>query len=742
MRQRSGKKIFAECSNGDFVGRKAELDRLLRHAGGQGGTNGVVLLTAPSAGSSELMRQAYDRIFAAASDVIPFYFEIKASDGTPRNLALRFVREFLLQTVAFRRRDLSILGASPEISEIAELAVPADGYWVDRLIETFHGESKLDDDRSFVRNCLSAPLRAGGHGANAFVMIDGLHLAARMPGGETFAGDLKDIFSRASTPFAFSGLRRYLFARMPFESMPVEHLSIANAAKLVESLAAKTGVAVNEQTRDLIAVQLGGNVGHIASLFASAAEKKAALDSFDGVEKLYTDEIFGGRIGRYFDAVFDGICPEPELQASVLRLLAESLAYGDGRIPLAYWKKHTGLTGTALETLLARMNQDEIVNMESGAVRFAALNTPLGDYVAGRARLDLSGESRALVVGETLAANVKRAPALMARRYRQGSAIGLRSIMQAFDGQTVSTAMLDYERFKAELKGADEEKIQRAFTEDSTKIALPQVVYTAHTSAFYAKLTELAESERSAVAIGFTVSPEKEEVAWIAAEIESKLEATRDVVEFWCDRLEMVAAHCDFSRVQLWLVAPEGFAPDALAVLRERNAIGSSRRQAEMLGRQLNAAAEPARATTADEYEIVVPMGDETEMIAARTIEDIAKRRNIPAKTINQIKTALVEACINASEHSHSPDRKINLKFAVTDEKIVVTVANRGVLLSEAKAASASAGNADQQPAETQRRGWGLKLMRGLMDDVTIEDTDDGTLITMVKYLNPPDQAS
>jgi anti-sigma regulatory factor (Ser/Thr protein kinase) len=34
------------------------------------------------------------------------------------------------------------------------------------------------------------------------------------------------------------------------------------------------------------------------------------------------------------------------------------------------------------------------------------------------------------------------------------------------------------------------------------------------------------------------------------------------------------------------------------------------------------------------------------------------------------------------------------------------------------------------------RRGWGLKLMRRLMDEVSIEDVDDGTRIVMTKYLS------
>jgi serine/threonine-protein kinase RsbW len=130
----------------------------------------------------------------------------------------------------------------------------------------------------------------------------------------------------------------------------------------------------------------------------------------------------------------------------------------------------------------------------------------------------------------------------------------------------------------------------------------------------------------------------------------------------------------------------------------------------------------------ANEYEMVVPMGEDTEMIAAQTIEEIARRHNFPAKAINQIKTALVEACINAAEHSASPDRKIYQKFAVENDKLVITVANRGLRLNDKK----------QAPAVLDgRRGWGLKLMKTLMDEVHFEETDDGTSISMTKYLTP-----
>ncbi len=729
MRRLSENRIFARNNPSDFIGRSVQLDRLMEHARSGGDKNsGLILLSAPSAGVSELMRQAYDRLFVEQDEVIPFYFEVRQSDRTAQGAALRFLCEFLLQTVAFRRRDSRIIDASPEMAEIAELAIPSDGYWIDRLVETYNGESRLGDDRAFVRNCLSAPLRAAANGARAFVMIDDLHAANYLDGGDGFFDDLRDIFTRASIPFALAGQRRFLYAKVAAESIAVDPFSFSDAGKFVENLSTKTGVAINDQTRDLIAVQFAGNAGQITSLFESAAANGKYLTSFDNVEQIYTDELFGGRIGKYFDAMFDRLIPDPNIQTRILKLLIENITAVDGKIPVSYWKRHAGLGIEELDHLLDALNYNEIVGVGSATVEFDTANTVLSDYIIGRSRLELNGESRALAVGETLSENVKRAPQLMARFYRRRSAIGVRSLMRAFDGRQVSPALLDYSIFKETHKGADDQTIIAAISDDTSKLVLPQIVYSAHTAAFYPKLNELCDAERSAVALGFSDAASKEEIAWIAVEIDSKLEATRELAEFWCDRLEMVALNCNFPHYQLWLIAPEGFSPEAMAVLHERNAIGSSRKQIDLLAGILGAAVQPVNKNAAHEYEIVIPMGEDTEMIAAHTIEEIAKRHNFPVKAINQIKTALVEACINATEHSLSPDRRIYQKFSIDTDKITLTVSNRGLRLADKPLKS------DPRPDEG-RRGWGLKLIQGLMDEVTVEQTDDGTRITMVKHL-------
>jgi serine/threonine-protein kinase RsbW len=138
---------------------------------------------------------------------------------------------------------------------------------------------------------------------------------------------------------------------------------------------------------------------------------------------------------------------------------------------------------------------------------------------------------------------------------------------------------------------------------------------------------------------------------------------------------------------------------------------------------------------------MVIPMGDDTELIAAHTVEQIARRIDFQPEAINQIKTALVEACINAAEHSLSPDRKIYQRFRVESDRLVVTVSSRGVVPPGLTAQNGVNGTPHEngnntREAAKERRGWGLKLIKSLMDEVEFERVDDGTRLRMTKYLH------
>jgi serine/threonine-protein kinase RsbW len=134
----------------------------------------------------------------------------------------------------------------------------------------------------------------------------------------------------------------------------------------------------------------------------------------------------------------------------------------------------------------------------------------------------------------------------------------------------------------------------------------------------------------------------------------------------------------------------------------------------------------------ASEFELVIPAEDEAELIAARTVEQIARAADFDQEAINQIKTALIEACINAAEHSNSPDRRIYQRFAIDEDRLVITVSNKGKNFDYS--ANGSGAEAGATPSRGSR-GRGLQIIRALMDEVRFEPSNDGTTLVMIKYL-------
>jgi serine/threonine-protein kinase RsbW len=731
------KKILSRIPADGFIGRSIELDQILNHADSPGENHGMLILSASGNGSSELLKQSFDYLFDEQGDTIPVYFALTSDHKTSVQVAKGFLQTFLLQVVAFRRNDVSLISSSPEICEIAEKSIPEDAAWIDRLVDSCEIQSKLEDERSFVRNCLSSPLRAASHGAKSIVMIDNLHFAANLEGDFSLIEELKEILSRSTIPFVLTGKRRYIakISQMGntklqnLKTLRLEDISDSDCALLLQRLSNELGVKLTAETRDLMIRQFRGNFIFFNAIFSAAKEKSESLDSYQKLEQIYNDELFGGAINKIFDTIFDEISPNESVQRQLIGLIFDSLTTGIGKSEIDVWRRRLSVSDFEFSRIIRALNTYEIIHLNNTIIEVKETCSILGDYIRLRFRLEILAQPRALVMAEMLNESLKKAPVTMAMHYRNASALGLRELLSVFNCQQLPIELFFYEKFKAELKGLSDEEIL-AKLQNRTEIKLPQIVYTANCVAFYPQIEQISDDERCSVALGFDYATylDENEVVWLVAEVDSKLEATKELTEFWCDRLEIASIMCGFSRSKIWLITPEGFSPEASEVLFERNAYGSSRKQVELIVSMLNAENIVKPRLKSNEYEMTVPMGDDTELIAAHAIEEIAKRHNFPAKAINQMKTALVEACINATEHSFSPDQKIYQKFIVEDDRIIINISNRGVKLATSKAK-------DAQP-DSARRGWGLKLIKSLMDEVVFEQVDDGTSISMTKYLS------
>jgi anti-sigma regulatory factor (Ser/Thr protein kinase) len=740
-------RVLGRVDRSAFVGRAHELDRIVTHAN-RSEPAGLLLLLAPTAGVSELLRQAYDELFNQHGKVIPICFSLRREGKTTVSTAIEFLNTFLTQYLAFRRNEPSFCQTSLALTELLELAPPADYDWFAHLVESYNRERFNNDDETLIRWCLNVAQRVPATHGRVCVMVDVVAPISGAMGEPTLAGEVIRTFSYANVSYVLAGLRRQLLkAAHPLqcetqnsEVLRIGALPEEEGRLLVEEVARRQSVTVSPEVRDLLVQQFESSPFFITSFIQAAHEFGIPLTSYLACEKLYVDEVMGGRIGRHFTAVLEEIVPEPSVRRALIRVIFESANVDGGKSTFETWERALGINAGLLEIILRGLHTQEFISWDGGDIQTEKSPIVWRDYIRARYRLEIAKEPRALIVAEAIADALKRAPQTMARWYRRESAAGLRQVLARFDNQLLPLILLDYSRFRDTLKGLADDEVAAALDTDTTLVRLPQVLHVASCASFKPNARTWCDEERCAVAHAFAEGKylAANQVVLLAVEIESKLELNLESTRLWFDSLTSLARESNFAAVKIWLIAREGFDSDACEFLAEHRAYGSSRQQFELLTARLGESfAAAGDSSEADEFEMVVPMGTDNELIVAHAVEDIARRLKFQPAAINQIKHAVVEAFINASEHSLSPERRIYQRFRAEDDKLVITISSRGIVPLTIEAQNGENAAPDNELLLGNRRGLGLSLIRTLMDEVEFERVDDGTSLRMTKYVRP-----
>jgi serine/threonine-protein kinase RsbW len=134
------------------------------------------------------------------------------------------------------------------------------------------------------------------------------------------------------------------------------------------------------------------------------------------------------------------------------------------------------------------------------------------------------------------------------------------------------------------------------------------------------------------------------------------------------------------------------------------------------------------------EVTLALPMVPEMEIEASKTATAIAESIRMSADRIDEVRMAVVEACINALEHSRASDREVYVTFQVLGErdgeKLRITVHDNGVGFTPEELEEPTI---EDKLKAARKRGWGLKIIKGLMDEVEIRSGVEGTTIVMSK---------
>jgi serine/threonine-protein kinase RsbW len=137
------------------------------------------------------------------------------------------------------------------------------------------------------------------------------------------------------------------------------------------------------------------------------------------------------------------------------------------------------------------------------------------------------------------------------------------------------------------------------------------------------------------------------------------------------------------------------------------------------------------------EVRLTIPVAPEMEIAATAQVAALGEWMEMSRDKIDEVKMAVVEACINAFEHSATPDRKVELSFRVEAEEggrgayLEVDVADSGHGFDPTRLKTPEIAAALRS---SRKRGWGIKIIESLMDDVRIESSEHGTRIVMRKY--------
>lgn len=132
-------------------------------------------------------------------------------------------------------------------------------------------------------------------------------------------------------------------------------------------------------------------------------------------------------------------------------------------------------------------------------------------------------------------------------------------------------------------------------------------------------------------------------------------------------------------------------------------------------------------------FQLHLPSALGVEKVAMDFAAAVAKTMNFPADRVEDLKTAVAEACTNAIEHGNKMDAstKIGISLTVDKGRLQVAVQDEGAGIGQVPTP-----NIDSQiDGKTETRGWGIFLIKSLMDEVSFESTPEGNVVKMIIHL-------
>lgn len=127
-----------------------------------------------------------------------------------------------------------------------------------------------------------------------------------------------------------------------------------------------------------------------------------------------------------------------------------------------------------------------------------------------------------------------------------------------------------------------------------------------------------------------------------------------------------------------------------------------------------------------------LPVVPNMELVAAKAVETLGRALGMHQTQVEAASVAMVEACLNAMEHGGGP---VTVRLRGDNHSrpcLVIEVEDHGRGFDPERAPRNSS---SRVLGSTSKRGWGLTLIRELMDEVQIQSAPGRTVVAMRKYV-------
>src|SRR3990170_1897658 len=698
----------------EFFGREEELHALTRAAleGGRGIGSSFMIYGPPNIGKTSLLLKLAHVLRTSTGEGLPrpfpLYFSFSQILSHPLALSQHFLQEFLLQLLRF-------LGeAQPSAFNPAAMCDRLASFGVTGCREVLAAHERCTaegDGLSALVNALSFPFSASGDLFYPVFLLDDFQYTGKLQGVPDGAmlSILRPYIKSGHFPMFLSGSspgrvtaslkREGLFGT--FQMIEVAGLSADSSIRLWGHLCERRRVEIP------------------ASLLPRASERLRGVPVYQRM-------------------LFENTFPDRSRRGRAIRFLKRVLC---DRFPLDTVEGAISLMGVSQEEgeeILSALEFKGLLKADLEQLSFVG-DPVLADFLYWAFERGVLGKGTSQVAAAIVQAQLSHGspePGQGADHARRVAIV--KELMRKWDLREVPLLLFDFGKFREKFGGKGLLEVVIGMEHEAMRVRLPKV---SSVSTGYRASRGGPRFDFDLVAYGFLEGDFSEEnlVIWaVDAAVEKNLGAR--AVEHFENRCRLLALEkgLPHDRLRKWMLINETADPAAVDLAEQYGIHMSHPTQVRLFLNlfgleELEREPEPSRSGGAPapragkplEYELVLPMKADSEVVAARVAEEVAAFAAVDADTVDRIKMAIIEACINAFEHSASESGKVRLRYLLSPDKIELFMQDDGRGFRTGKAAEESKKN----------RGWGLKLIRELVDDVEIITGPDGTVVRMVKYL-------